>query len=67
MSQEELTESFDFNYKVIQEDSRDNNESKKLTKLRGLFQQGNIKNGNGRLYPTSILELAVKASTQKIH
>ena len=64
MSQE-LTESFDFDYKIIEEGSEDNGE-KKLTKLRGLFQQGGIKNGNGRVYPTSILEAAVKANIEKV-
>jgi hypothetical protein len=61
----ELTESFDFDYKIIQEDS-ENNEGKKLTKLRGLFQQGGVKNGNGRVYPTNILEAAVKSNLKKV-
>lgn len=61
----ELTESLDFDYKIIQEGNEEDGQ-KKVTKLRGLFQQGGIKNGNGRLYPTSILETAVKINQDKV-
>ena len=38
----------------------DEKTGKKNYKLQGIFLQGNIKNRNGRIYPTEVLEKEVK-------
>jgi hypothetical protein len=60
----ELTEALDFDYKLIQEEGSE--DGRKTTRLRGLFQQGGVKNGNGRVYPTSILEAAISSNMDKV-
>ena len=37
----------------------------KSYKIKGVFMQGNIKNRNGRVYPTEVLEKEVKRYSDK--
>jgi len=59
-----LTEFQDFSYNVVSEQSEE--DGKKKTYLRGLFQHGGIRNGNGRLYPTPILEREIQKNKEKV-
>jgi hypothetical protein len=61
---EPLLESLEiFKYNIVNEDAGN---GRKKTLLRGLFQQADIKNGNGRVYPYGILESAVNTNLDRI-
>jgi hypothetical protein len=64
MAEKLLTEFRDFSYEVLTEE-RPNNGTKKMC-LRGLFQHGNIRNGNGRVYPAPILEREINKNLDKV-
>jgi hypothetical protein len=64
MAENLLQEYQDFSYEVISED-RPNGQPKK-TFLRGLFQHGGIRNGNGRVYPSAILEREISKNMDKV-
>lgn len=59
-----LTEFQDFSYEVLTEE-RPNGGPKK-TMLKGLFQHGDIRNGNGRIYPRPILEREINKNIEKV-
>jgi hypothetical protein len=61
----ELLQEFieDFNYSVVNEDTGNGH---KKTMLRGLFQHGGVRNGNGRVYPRPILEKEIQRNIEKI-
>ncbi len=59
-----LTEFQDFSYEVVSEQIAESGKSK--TFLRGLFQHGGVKNGNGRTYPVSLLEREINKNRSKI-
>lgn len=61
----ELLQEFikDFNYSVVNEDSGN---GRKKTMLRGLFQHGGVRNGNGRVYPQPILEKEIQRNVERI-
>ena len=60
-----LTEFRDFPYQVISEQVEE--DGKKKTYLRGLFQHAGVRNGNGRVYPPTILEREISKNSDKIH
>jgi hypothetical protein len=59
-----LTEFQDFSYNVVSEQAEEG--GKKRTFLRGLFQHGGVRNGNGRVYPTAILEREISKNKDKV-
>jgi Prohead core protein serine protease len=68
MAQKLLTEFNDFTYDVLEED-RPNPKgggTVKKTMLKGLFQHGGVRNGNGRMYPTPILEREIQKNMEKV-
>ena len=54
----------DFNYSVINEDAGN---GRKKTMLKGLFQHGGVRNGNGRMYPQQILEKEINRNLNRIN
>jgi hypothetical protein len=64
MAEKLLQEFQDFSYQVVSESAEQ--DGKKKTFLRGLFQHGGIRNGNGRVYPVPILEREINRNTDKI-
>ncbi len=64
MSDKLLLEMQDFSYEVtVNEDTETH---RKITRLRGLFQHAGVQNGNGRVYPRSILETAVNKNKERV-
>lgn len=59
-----LTEFIDFPYQVISEQVEE--DGKKKTYLRGLFQHAGVRNGNGRVYPAPVLEKEINKNLDKI-
>jgi hypothetical protein len=59
-----LTEFQDFSYTLAEQATGP--DGKKKTYLRGLFQHGGIKNGNGRMYPVQILEREINRNSDKV-
>lgn len=59
-----LTEYIDFKYNIITEDRPEGGPKK--TMLKGLFQHGDIRNGNGRSYPRPILEREINKNSPKV-
>jgi hypothetical protein len=59
-----LQEFQDFTYEVISEQTEEG--GRKKTYLKGLFQHGGIRNGNGRMYPTPILEREISKNIDKV-
>jgi len=47
----------DFKYELTED--KDENDRVKAYRLKGVFQQADVKNGNGRFYPRSVLEKEV--------
>ena len=45
--------------------AEEDDNGKKNYKIKGIFMQGNIKNRNGRVYPTEVLEKEVKRYSDK--
>jgi len=64
MSENLLQEFQDFSYQLVSETA--GQDGKKKTYLRGLFQHGGVRNGNGRVYPVPILEREISKNTDKI-
>lgn len=64
MAEKLLTEFQDFTYNVVSEQTEQ--DGKKKTYLRGLFQHAGIRNGNGRVYPEAILEREIQKNIDKI-
>ena len=67
MAQKLLTEFNDFTYEVLTEDKPGKDGAiVKKTMLKGLFQHGGVRNGNGRVYPTPILEREIEKNMEKV-
>ena len=45
--------------------TEEDDNGKKSYKIKGVFMQGNIKNRNGRVYPTDVLEQEIKRYDEK--
>ena len=45
--------------------AEEDDNGKKNYKIKGIFMQGNIKNRNGRVYPTEVLEKEIKRYSDK--
>ena len=45
--------------------TEEDDNGKKNYKIKGVFMQGNIKNRNGRVYPTEVLEQEIKRYDDK--
>jgi len=60
-----LTEFQDFSY-TLSEQAATTTDGKKKTYLRGLFQHGGVRNGNGRVYPVPILEREINKNVDKV-
>ena len=45
--------------------AEEDDNGKKNYKIKGIFMQGNIKNRNGRVYPTEVLEKEIKRYDEK--
>jgi len=59
-----LTEFQDFSYNVVSE--QDEKDGRKKIYLHGLFQHAGIRNGNGRVYPATILEREIQKNREKV-